>query len=30
MNAFDLNRKEYIRVNNAGESELPSFKKVTF
>ena len=30
MNAFDLNRKEYTRVNNAGESELPSFKKVTF
>jgi len=30
MNAFDLNRKEYIRVNNNNSSELTDFKKVTF
>ncbi len=30
MNAFDLNRKEYIRVNNNDGNELTHFKKVTF
>jgi hypothetical protein len=30
MNAFDLNRKEYIRVNNNDGGELPSFNKVQF
>jgi hypothetical protein len=30
MNAFDLNRKEYIQVNNNGVSALPTFNKVTF
>lgn len=30
MNAFDLNRKEYIRVNNAGGDPLTDFSKVTF
>lgn len=31
MNAFDLNRKEYIRVNNNnGEESLTDFRKVTF
>lgn len=30
MNAFDLNRKEYIRVNNNGGGKLPSFNKVEF
>jgi hypothetical protein len=30
MNAFDLNRKEYIRVYNAGEEDMTNFKKVTF
>lgn len=30
MNAFDLNRKEYIRVNNNDGYDLTQFKKVTF
>ena len=30
MNAFDLNRKEYIQVNNNGEGTSPTFSKVTF
>ena len=30
MNAFDLNRKEYIRVNNADGDLLTDFSKVTF
>ena len=30
MNAFDLNRKEYIRVNNNNSGKLTNFKKVTF
>jgi hypothetical protein len=30
MNAFDLNRKEYIRVNNNDGGDLTQFKKVTF
>jgi hypothetical protein len=30
MNAFDLNRKEYIRVNNNGGDPLTDFSKVTF
>lgn len=30
MNAFDLNRKEYIRVNNNNGDTLPSFNKVQF
>lgn len=30
MNAFDLNRKEYIRVNNNDGDTLPSFNKVQF
>jgi len=30
MNSFDLNRKEYIRVNNAGGDEVINFAKVTF
>jgi hypothetical protein len=30
MNAFDLNRKEYIRVYNAGDAKMTDFKKVTF
>lgn len=30
MNAFDLNRKEYIRVDNNGGDPLTDFKKVTF
>lgn len=30
MNAFDLNRKEYIRVNNNGGGSLTDFRKVTF
>lgn len=30
MNAFDLNRKEYIRVNNNNEDPLTDFNKVTF
>ena len=30
MNAFDLNRKEYIQVNNNGEGNPPTFRKVTF
>ena len=30
MNAFDLNRKEYIRVYNSDGGELTQFKKVTF
>lgn len=30
MNAFDLNRKEYIQVNNNGEGNPPTFSKVTF
>jgi hypothetical protein len=30
MNAFDLNRKEYIRVNNNNEGKLTQFRKVTF
>jgi hypothetical protein len=30
MNAFDLNRKEYIRVNNNGGDPLTNFNKVTF
>jgi len=30
MNAFDLNRKEYIRVNNNNEDALPSFNKLQF
>ncbi len=30
MNAFDLNRKEYIRVNNNGGDPLTDFKKVNF
>jgi hypothetical protein len=30
MNAFDLNRKEYIRVNNNNSEKLTDFKKVTF
>jgi hypothetical protein len=30
MNAFDLNRKEYIRVNNHSGGQLVDFTKVTF
>lgn len=30
MNAFDLNRKEYIRVNNNFGDQLVDFTKVTF
>ena len=30
MNAFDLNRKEYIRVNNNDGDDLTQFKKVNF
>jgi hypothetical protein len=30
MNAFDLNRKEYIRVDNNDGDGLTQFKKVTF
>ena len=30
MNAFDLNRKEYIRVNNNDGEPLTDFRKVTF
>lgn len=30
MNAFDLNRKEYIRVNNNSGDSLTDFNKVTF
>lgn len=30
MNAFDLNRKEYIRVNNNDGGDLTQFKKVKF
>ena len=30
MNAFDLNRKEYILVNNNGGDPLTDFSKVTF
>jgi hypothetical protein len=30
MNAFDLNRKEYIRVNNNNDFPLTQFNKVTF
>jgi hypothetical protein len=30
MNAFDLNRNEYIQVNNNGVGALPTFNKVTF
>jgi len=30
MNAFDLNRKEYIRVNNNSLGALPDYAKVTF
>jgi len=30
MNAFDLNREEYIQVNNNGVGALPTFNKVTF
>ena len=30
MNAFDLNRKEYIRVNNNSGDPLTDFSKVTF
>lgn len=30
MNAFDLNRKEYIRVNNNNGDPLTDFSKVTF
>jgi hypothetical protein len=30
MNAFDLNKKEYIRVNNNSEGDLTQFKKVNF
>jgi hypothetical protein len=30
MNAFDLNRKEYIRVNNNDGDPLTDFNKVTF
>ena len=30
MNAFDLNRKEYIRVNNNDGKPLTQFNKVEF
>lgn len=30
MNAFDLNRKEYIRVDNSDGRGLKPFEKVTF
>jgi hypothetical protein len=30
MNAFDLNRKEYIRVDNSDGQGLKPFEKVTF
>jgi hypothetical protein len=30
MNAFDLNRKEYIRVDNNNRDPLTDFSKVTF
>jgi hypothetical protein len=30
MNAFDLNRKEYCRINNSGGEGVTQFRKVSF